>query len=133
MNTQEQIKQTYHDTAVSISEELRQLRARGRAFVTGEIASFLGMIAFIATITLTDSGLLKIMEGVLAAVMIACYIIIRNKDTKNSRHLTELEQLRHAYQQEEAALGGDFSAFDNGERYVNPHHPFTYDLDIFGQ
>lgn len=133
MNTQEQIKQACHERATTIGETIRQLRARGRAFVTGEIASFLGMVALIATITITDSDIMKIMEGLLAAVMIACYIIIRNKDTRNSRRLTELEQLRRAYRQEEAALGGDFSAFDDGKRYVDPHHPFTYDLDIFGK
>ena len=104
----------------------------GRPKLNG-YASFLGLIAFIATITLSESELLKAAEGVLAALMAVCYIIIRNKDTRNSRRITELEQLRLAYQQEEAALDGDFAAFDDGERYVDPQHPFTYDLDIFGQ
>ncbi len=133
MNTQEQIKQSYHDSATAIGEEIRKLRGRGREFVTGEIASFLGIVAFIALITISDSDWMKIIEGVMAAMMVVCYIVIRNKDTKNSRLIMEKEQLQRAYQQEEAALGGDFSAFDDGERYVDPQHPFTYDLDIFGQ
>lgn len=133
METKQQLRNNYHHEAASLQQRISNLKARGRQFVTGEIASFLGIIAFIATITLSESELLKAAEGVLAAVMAVCYIIIRNKDTRNSRRITELEQLRLAYQQEEAALGGDFSAFDDGERYVDPQHPFTYDLDIFGQ
>ena len=61
------------------------------------------------------------------------YIIIRNKDTRNIRCITEQEELLRAYQQEAAALDGDFAAFDDGERFVDPQHPYTYDLDIFGQ
>ena len=133
METRQQLRDNYHHEAASLQQRISNLKARGHQFVTGEIASFLGIIAFIATITLSESELLKAAEGVLAAVMAVCYIIIRNKDTRNSRRITELEQLRLAYQQEEAALGGDFSAFDDGERYVDPQHPFTYDLDIFGQ
>ena len=133
MNSQEQIKQDYHDSATAIGKEIQHLRARGRQFVTGEIASFLGIIAFIALLTISDSYWMKIMEGVMAAMMVVCYIIIRNKDTKNSQLITEEEQLQRATQHEEAALSGDFSAFDDGERFIDPHHPFTYDLDIFGK
>lgn len=133
METRQQLRDNYHHEAAGLQQRINRMKARGRQFVTGEIASFLGLIAFIATITLSESELLKAAEGVLAAVMAVCYIIIRNKDTKNSQRITELEQLRLAYQQEEAALGGDFSAFDDGERYVDPRHPFTYDLDIFGK
>ena len=133
METRQQLRDNYHHEAASLQQRISNLKARGHQFVTGEIASFLGIIAFIVTITLSESELLKAAEGVLAAVMAVCYIIIRNKDTRNSRRITELEQLRLAYQQEEAALGGDFSAFDDGERYVDPQHPFTYDLDIFGK
>ncbi len=133
METKQQLRDNYHHEAAGLQQRINRMKARGRQFVTGEIASFLGLIAFIATITLSESELLKAAEGVLAALMAVCYIIIRNKDTRNSRRITELEQLRLAYQQEEAALDGDFAAFDDGERYVDPQHPFTYDLDIFGQ
>ena len=31
------------------------------------------------------------------------------------------------------ALEGDYSMFDNGSEFLNSHHEFTYDLDIFGE
>jgi hypothetical protein len=35
-------------------------------------------------------------------------------------------------QNEQAYLNGDLSAFDGGEAFINPEHPYTYDLDMFG-
>ncbi len=133
METRQQRKDNYHHEAAGLQQRINRMKARGRQFVTGEIASFLGIIAFIVAITLSESELLRVAEGVLAALMAVCYIIIRNKDTRNSRCITEQEELLRAYQQEAAALDGDFAAFDDGERFVDPQHPYTYDLDIFGQ
>lgn len=31
------------------------------------------------------------------------------------------------------ALNGDFSHFSSGSDFINPHHPYTHDLDIFGE
>ncbi|HYW94775.1 MAG TPA: hypothetical protein VE870_04255 [Bacteroidales bacterium] len=31
------------------------------------------------------------------------------------------------------AMGGDYSVFENGSEFLNSHHEFTYDLDIFGE
>ena len=33
---------------------------------------------------------------------------------------------------EQAYLNGNLSAFDGGEAFVNPEHPYSYDLDLFG-
>ena len=33
---------------------------------------------------------------------------------------------------EQAYLNGNLSAFDGGETFVNPEHPYSYDLDLFG-
>lgn len=133
MKTGEQIKQGYHEQVEAIAAQLGQLHARGRGFVTGEIASFLGFVAFIAFITISDTELLKLAEGLLAAAMAVLYIVIRNKDVKNSERITEAEQRQQVYRNEVAALSGDFSSFDDGERYIDPHHPFTFDMDIFGK
>lgn len=31
------------------------------------------------------------------------------------------------------ALSGDYSSFEDGKEYVNPEHPYSFDLDIFGR
>ena len=35
-------------------------------------------------------------------------------------------------QNEQAYLNRELSAFDGGEAFVNPEHPYSYDLDLFG-
>ena len=42
------------------------------------------------------------------------------------------EQLHQINLQELAALQNDFSAFEDGEEYMDPAHPYAIDLDIFG-
>ena len=67
-----------------------------------------------------------------AALSIALYIAIRWKDSKNSRLSVEKESMCNVYQKELAYLHGDYSGFSSGEQYINPHHEFSLDLDIFG-
>jgi hypothetical protein len=44
-------------------------------------------------------------------------------------HLQNLIKLN---QNEVQALSGDISVFKTGEEFIDPHHPYTHDLDIFG-
>ena len=40
--------------------------------------------------------------------------------------------IRH-YQAELASLGNDHSAFDGGKEWIDASHPFSLDLDVFGE
>ena len=44
-----------------------------------------------------------------------------------------LETQAHIIQEELQALSGDYSSFEDGKEYVNPEHPYLFDLDIFGR
>lgn len=46
---------------------------------------------------------------------------------------TLIEKLLKINHNELACLNFDFSCFKDGSEFVNPHHPFTSDLDIFGE
>lgn len=45
---------------------------------------------------------------------------------------THLENLVNLNRSEIQALSGDLSAFRAGSEFMNAHHPYSYDLDIFG-
>ena len=45
---------------------------------------------------------------------------------------TLFELLVKINQAEQVYLKGDLSAFDGGEAFINPEHPYSYDLDMFG-
>lgn len=44
-----------------------------------------------------------------------------------------LETQAHIIQEELQAPSGDYSSFEDGKEYVNPEHPYSFDLDIFGR
>jgi DNA mismatch repair ATPase MutS len=46
---------------------------------------------------------------------------------------THLENLVKLNAGELQALQGDYSFFDSGIEFIDPHHPYTHDLDIFGE
>jgi len=48
------------------------------------------------------------------------------------RKIRFLELLMEINEQEIRTLDGDYAPFDTGEEYIDYHHPYTYDLDIFG-
>ena len=112
-----------------LSAVIASLRRYNRGFVTGEIVTFLLFVGFLVLYTVVDWGWPLL---VLSAMSMVIYAVIRNADVKNGTRIESQERLRTAYQQEEKALDGDFTAFGNGQQYVDAHHPFSYDLDIFG-
>ena len=44
-----------------------------------------------------------------------------------------LETQARIIQEELQAISGDYSSFEDGKEYVNPEHPYSFDLDIFGR
>lgn len=44
-------------------------------------------------------------------------------------HLENLVKINH---REDQAVRGDNSGFESGTSFIDPHHPYTHDLDIFG-
>lgn len=44
-----------------------------------------------------------------------------------------LEAQIRVQKEELQALAGDYSCFDDGQTYVQPEHPYTFDLDVFGK
>ena len=45
---------------------------------------------------------------------------------------THHENLLRINEHEAKSLTGDVSGFANGSEFIDPHHPYTHDLDIFG-
>lgn len=123
----------YTSRSGEIAAQIARRRGRSRGYVAGEIASFLAMAACLAAITLTEEGMLRWAWGLMAAVCLVGYIVVRQRDACNDSATARLEDLKQTYDHELCALKGDFSCFDDGQRYVDPHHAYTFDLDVFGK
>lgn len=120
----------YTEKERRLADEIAQLKQKSRLFVAGQIVFFLLFLAFLVLYTLVSWGVLPL---VLSAVSLALYALVRLMDVKNDEQVHRFSNLRKVYLHELSYLKGDFSCFDDGERYVDAHHPFTFDLDVFGK
>ena len=119
----------YQCKAEETGNVLVSLRSRSRFFILTEIGSFLVAIGFVVLYTLlADSA-----WTLLCALAALCfYLYIRRRDVLNDRKIKTAEALQRVYQNEIDYLNGNFSGFEAGEQYVNPQHPYTFDMDVFG-
>ncbi len=121
----------YKGKADTLAADIRTLKRRGRLLVAAELASFVVAIAFVVGYTAIDGATTLFLW--LAALMFAMYVLVRRMDTNNDRRIDRLVALHGVYDGELHYLDGDFSRFDDGERYANPQHEYTFDMDVFGR
>ena len=74
------------------------------------------------------NNMLFLISGLLLAVLF--YIL--SKQGRLKENATRLQLHEKLLNDELNALAGDFTAFYNGDSYINTTHTFSYDLDIFG-
>ena len=124
------LNELYKKQIVELTQTIYRLRTKSRVFVITEILSFAVSIAFVVMFTVLNNASWTL--GVALCVLFL-YFYIRNLDTKNDRDIADALALKLTYEKEIAYQEGDYTKFDTGERYLQPTHPFTFDLDIFGQ
>ena len=126
----EQRTQFYQQQAENLAVEIRRLRKRNTTFVIAELVSFALIIVSVVAYVSTDTGYTCLY---LAVLMLMAYIVIRRQDVRNSDRTERLENTHRVYQKELAYLDKNFSVFGDGEDYVDPQHPYSFDLDVFGR
>lgn len=124
------LNELYKKQIVELTQTIYRLRTKSRVFVITEILSFAVSIAFVVMFTVLNNASWTL--GVALCVLFL-YFYIRNLDTKNDRDIADALALKLTYEKEIAYQEGDYTKFDAGERYLQSTHPFTFDLDIFGQ
>ncbi|MEO5977878.1 MAG: hypothetical protein ABIS36_26240 [Chryseolinea sp.] len=67
-----------------------------------------------------------------ALVDLLIFVILVYKHAKLFRTKTHLENLIKVNVWEHAAMSGDISSFSPGTEFMDQHHSYTHDLDIFG-
>lgn len=126
----ENLNKLYKEQIAALAQSIGSLRAKSRAFVMAEVLSFAVSIGFVVLFTVLNDASWTL--GVALCVLFL-YFYIRNLDIKNDRKIADALALKLVYEKEVAYQTGDYTKFDAGERYLQPTHPFTFDLDVFGQ
>ncbi len=69
----------------------------------------------------------------LAAFSLISFIMLVNHHRNLKLSRDRSQAMADINENELSSLGGDFSMFADGREYLDDHHEFTYDLDIFGK
>ena len=119
----------YSSQVERLTVDIRRREKHGKFYILAELLSFAMVILALIAYASWNAGLWAIAGGG------ACFLLflwIRHVDAANDGTIRELEDLRSVYQKELMYLDGDYSCFATGDGYVDPHHEFTFDMDVFG-
>ena len=123
------VRHFYTERIDVLTADINRLTRHSQLVVVLELAAIALAILFLVAYASWGGDIVSL--G-LAAILFAVYLAIRLKDVRNSSLAEQKESIRRVYQREVSYLDGDFSCFASGEQYVDSHHEFTLDLDIFG-
>lgn len=68
----------------------------------------------------------------LLPILTVVFIVLVSRHGKLFQQRQHLQNLVKINQYEQQAVGGDVSAFETGTEFINTHHPYAHDLDMFG-
>ena len=68
---------------------------------------------------------------IIATIIIFLFFVKKNAEYQYKKSINK--NLRDINASELKALDNDNSDFDGGDEFIDPSHPYTYDLDIFGK
>ncbi len=87
-------------------------------------------ILFLVTVYFAFSNLTIFLAAIPLLIVFVFLVVKHNKLYDQKIHLENLVKINHG---EGEALKGNISGFLAGAEFIDPHHPYTHDLDIFGE
>ena len=67
-----------------------------------------------------------------ALLLLIAFVLLVRRHSRMFEQKTHHENLLRINEHEAKSLTGDVSGFANGSEFIDPHHTYTHDLDIFG-
>ena len=74
----------------------------------------------------------SLLAVVISSVLFATFLFLIKKFIQTEKELMYYDRLCKINRSEINALNRDLSSFDAGNKYIDPHHDYSYDLDLFG-
>lgn len=121
-------KEYYLHRSKDLSLELKELQSRSNRFVVLRLGLFLciplSVYVLFSNLYLATAVSLLILASFL-------FVVRKSVDLKNN--ILFYKSLIKINDDELNVLSGDFSAFHNGQEFMDPSHPNSYDMDVFGE
>lgn len=127
----EKLNEYYKRRYDELSVELRARKKKVRWFVATEILSF---VAAVVVAVMFISEKISVMPFIfIFNPVFALFLVTKWVDRLNTQKAEGIEAKLSVYSDNLKYLKGIYSSFDDGRRYVNPKHQYSYDMDIFGK
>ncbi len=125
----ENLREIYEKRVTDFSVNATALQSKYMRFSLIRLVTFIVALAVIILLFTVHVGLG--VAGIVIFLLAFSRFITWHNAVKRDQELNE--NLVIINQKELSFLDEDYSVFDGGKRYVNPEHPYTTDLDIFGE
>ncbi len=122
----------YRSKTEEMTVSLNRRKAKNKYFVTAEILLFLAFAASVTALIADWCVEAKPCVYAFSSVAALSFVIVKRIDRRNQEEAERIAARLAVCRRETEYLDGKFSAFDSGERYVDPNHPYTFDMDVFG-
>lgn len=66
-------------------------------------------------------------------LLLIAFVLLVQRHSRSFEQKTHLENLVRINDHEAKSLIGDVAGFASGVEFIDPHHPYSHDLDVFGE
>ena len=122
-------EQFYKDEIASLTSKEKALQRKSNIYVACKLILFCCIIASIWYIV-GNKG--NVPGFISIAISVILYIATLKADTILNRKIRDLQSRRKVCENELSYFHNDFSPFEDGTEFINLHHEYSYDLDVFG-
>lgn len=119
----------YRQKIETYKEEEAGLRKKSRWYLYIKLLSFCGFAGGVYILCTQGNAVVWFVTLLLAAVYITAYML----DMKCMGRIRLCLSKQRVCCNELKYLGGDFTVFDAGNKYIDAGHEYSYDLDVFGE
>jgi len=123
-------EELYKENEANYTLEVQTLKKRVAFIVILRLLSFLLAGILIFAFARFGNYRVGIFLGLISFIVFLFFV---KKHLREKRKLTFTKELLKINKEEQKALRGDFSSFDQGNKYIDQTHSYAYDLDILGK
>lgn len=126
--TEKEIIDTYRQQKKEAEEQLSKIKKRINLIVLIRVLVFTGTV--VSVYFLSSFIGIAIVTAIVGMLIFVYFIKIHGQLQTEKRFSEQLIQIN---QDELDAKKNNWQHFPSGEEYINPDHPFSYDIDLFGK
>jgi ABC-type multidrug transport system fused ATPase/permease subunit len=117
----------YHNRAARFAREIAQVESLIQRYAWSR------MVLMIVTGILFYAGLTTSLYFYFIPLALVPFIVLIRLQVAKKDELQRLQFLHQLNQEEEKGLRNESTAFADGSKFIDPHHPYSHDLDLFGK